>query len=79
MIYHTCPRCGANLDPGERCDCQPQTEMPPQVRPTPGAAGVITVKNVDHDAEYLLVGDGASQNFGKETEFTVQYLSLIHI
>ncbi len=34
---------------------------------------VITVKNVDHDAEYLLVGDGASQNFGKETEFTVNY------
>lgn len=22
MIYHTCPLCGANLDPGERCsDC----------------------------------------------------------
>lgn len=19
--YHTCPLCGANLDPGERCDC----------------------------------------------------------
>ena len=19
--YHTCPRCGANLDPGESCDC----------------------------------------------------------
>ena len=19
--YHTCPRCGANLDPGECCDC----------------------------------------------------------
>ena len=34
---------------------------------------VITVKNVDHDAEYLLVDAGASQNFGKETEFTVQY------
>lgn len=34
---------------------------------------VITVKNVDHDAEYLLAGAGASQNFGKETEFTVQY------
>lgn len=34
---------------------------------------VITVKNVDHDAVYLLVGDDASQNFGKETEFTVQY------
>lgn len=21
MYYHTCPLCGANLDPGERCDC----------------------------------------------------------
>lgn len=20
--YHTCPICGANLDPGERCDCE---------------------------------------------------------
>lgn len=20
--YHTCPYCGANLDPGERCDCE---------------------------------------------------------
>ena len=22
MIYRACPRCGANLDPGEHCDCQ---------------------------------------------------------
>lgn len=22
MIYHVCPRCGAHLDPGERCDCE---------------------------------------------------------
>lgn len=20
--YHTCPCCGANLDPGEHCDCK---------------------------------------------------------
>lgn len=20
--YHTCPLCGANLDPNEKCDCQ---------------------------------------------------------
>lgn len=20
--YHACPDCGANLDPGEKCDCQ---------------------------------------------------------
>ena len=22
MYYQTCPYCGANLDPGEKCDCQ---------------------------------------------------------
>ena len=21
MYYHVCPYCGANLDPGESCDC----------------------------------------------------------
>lgn len=21
-FYHTCPLCGCNLDPGERCDCE---------------------------------------------------------
>lgn len=21
MMYWTCPNCGANLDPGEKCDC----------------------------------------------------------
>jgi hypothetical protein len=21
MFYKTCPHCGANLDPGEQCDC----------------------------------------------------------
>lgn len=26
--YHTCPDCGANLDPGERCDCTKATERP---------------------------------------------------
>lgn len=20
--YNTCPLCGANLDPGEKCDCE---------------------------------------------------------
>lgn len=23
--YHTCPSCGAALDPGESCDCQEET------------------------------------------------------
>ena len=22
MYFKTCPDCGANLDPGERCDCK---------------------------------------------------------
>lgn len=22
MMYHVCQKCGANLDPGEKCDCQ---------------------------------------------------------
>lgn len=26
--YQTCPVCGANLDPGERCDCQNEQERP---------------------------------------------------
>lgn len=24
--YWTCPYCGANLDPGERCDCKNETK-----------------------------------------------------
>lgn len=25
-FYNVCPYCGANLDPGERCDCREQPE-----------------------------------------------------
>lgn len=49
------------------------TQKAPDAPVIEAKENVITVKNVDHDAEYLLVSDGASQNFGKETEFTVQY------
>lgn len=28
--FHTCPCCGANLDPGERCDCEDETEQDAQ-------------------------------------------------
>lgn len=24
--YYTCPYCGANLDPGESCDCQKEPD-----------------------------------------------------
>ena len=26
MYFRTCPRCGANLDPGEICECRRQHE-----------------------------------------------------
>lgn len=25
-MYRTCPDCGAALDPGERCECQKETD-----------------------------------------------------
>lgn len=25
-FYKTCPHCGDNLDPGEKCDCQEQAK-----------------------------------------------------
>ena len=33
MFYRTCPDCGANLDPGERCDCRKEKE-PSEMRQT---------------------------------------------
>ena len=31
-FYHTCPDCGANLDPGEHCDCEKINKYPSQDR-----------------------------------------------
>lgn len=27
MYFYTCPYCGSNLDPGERCDCIDNDKM----------------------------------------------------
>ena len=48
MLYYTCPHCGANLDPWEKCDCpqsrgqqvpegasdlpEEETKMPTEIR-----------------------------------------------
>lgn len=35
MYYDKCPCCGANLDPGEKCDCREEStkkEQPPTKR-----------------------------------------------
>ncbi|MBD5102002.1 MAG: hypothetical protein HDT27_04750 [Subdoligranulum sp.] len=40
MIFCTCPLCGANLDPGERCDCEDnwmKVELPPPAEADGGA------------------------------------------
>ncbi len=29
MYYHVYPVCGANLDPGEICDCREEKKVPP--------------------------------------------------
>ena len=57
--YHTCPRCGANLDPGERCDCK--QEMPPRVQRTPRAAdGKTQISNRNFTALSITDTEGKS-------------------
>lgn len=42
MIYNTCQNCGANLDPGEKCDCEQKeraitpAEVTAQMQNSPG-------------------------------------------
>lgn len=33
MTFKTCPKCGANLDAGERCDCEDMCERCPHCLP----------------------------------------------
>lgn len=33
--YQTCPYCGANLDPGESCDCEEATAIREHRAPDP--------------------------------------------
>lgn len=40
MYYKICPRCGANLDPGERCECADRRPEPRETdRATPTERG----------------------------------------
>ena len=43
VMYWTCPYCGANLDPGERCDCRdpPRRGLSPPP-PPPGGLPAVT-------------------------------------
>lgn len=39
--YRVCSECGANLDPGERCECQMKTKKRP-----PRRTGTASEKNI---------------------------------
>ena len=41
--YITCPNCGSNLDPGERCECKREHEANSD-NETAQSAGKLTVK-----------------------------------
>lgn len=41
--YRTCPRCGAHLDPGERCDCRGNEKTPVSAANTDEGMGERTL------------------------------------
>lgn len=43
--YRTCPHCGANLDPGERCDCREKGNGLPSATNTEQANGPEQTEN----------------------------------
>lgn len=46
-MYHTCPECGSNLDPGEACDCQrkdPRMSSAPRKDPRMSSAPRLVEK-----------------------------------
>lgn len=54
--YRTCPHCGANLDPGEVCDCQI------------GAALLLTEGAADHWEDKKTALDATNIQDGKEAQ-----------
>ena len=48
MYYNTCELCGANLDPGERCDCTEHhiSVMEQKRRKSRSGAGFIEKKGI---------------------------------
>ena len=46
FAYRRCPYCGAYLDPGERCDCQDEKELP-------GATNTEQPKETQHSSNTI--------------------------
>ena len=67
--YHTCPDCGANLDPGEWCDCQKPKKVPvkkpePELQP-----GTKVGKNSQIEIDF----NKATNPVKNESVFTTVY------
>lgn len=45
MYYHTCPKCGNNLDPGEKCDCEKEKRETKNASDKADATGQNPIKN----------------------------------
>lgn len=59
-FYRTCPDCGANLDPGEPCDCQAQKEQEKgkiQNMLTVGKGGQIQIRFAKEVSGIAQMGD----------------------
>lgn len=39
--YRTCPECGSNLDPGERCTCSEKREAAPEATEEAGQQATV--------------------------------------
>lgn len=51
--YHTCPICGAHLDPGEVCDCQNKRGAAPGVANTQSGKADKTGKRAVESASII--------------------------
>lgn len=49
MEYRTCEHCGANLDPGERCDCQQEQQ------------GIRKIKSLQSRKEFAYGSNGRKE------------------
>lgn len=42
--FRTCPHCGSNLDPGEKCDCQREKAKAEPIKRKPQRRAAATIK-----------------------------------
>lgn len=60
MCYRICPLCGANLDPGEICDCQDK-ETAPSAANTEGGPKVEGESPNPHSTSIVHHNEGGNQ------------------